>query len=162
MNMFELLLPDPGQVKCDHVSIMADDRRVLLQLTAVAEQSTCPVCTQKTSKVHSRYSRHLVDLPWADVPVSICLEVRRFFCRNDGCPRVIFCERLPGVVAPWARRTKRLAKAQRAIGLALGGAAGARLSALLMMTAGIDLLLSLIRRIARSENQTPRVLVLQL
>jgi transposase len=124
----------------------------------VADQSTCPVCNQKTSKVHSRYNRHLADLPWADVPVSICLEVRRFFCQNDNCPRVIFRERLPGVVMPWARRTESLAKAQRAIGLALGGAAGTRLSALLMMKAGIDLLLSLIRRIAHSERPSPRVL----
>ncbi len=56
------------------------------------------------------------------------LRVRKFFCRNAICPRRIFAERLPGVVAPWARRTLRLAAHLLAIGLALGGAAGVRLS----------------------------------
>jgi transposase len=51
-----------------------------------------------------------------------------------------------------------LARAQRAIGLALGGAAGARLSAILMIKAGVDLLLNLIRRMGRIEKPTPRVL----
>lgn len=156
--MYVLLLPDPTQVRCDDVSLMEEDRRIFLKLTANAVDSACPICNQRTNKVHSRYSRHLADLPWADVPVSICLEVRRFFCRNDSCPRAIFCERLPGVVSPWARRTVRLANSQRAIGLALGGAAGARLSARLMMTAGVDLLLSLVRCIEHSEKPTPRVL----
>lgn len=52
---------------------------------------------------------------------------RKFFCRHPACPRSIFPERLPGVVAPWARRTLRLAARLLALGLALGGAAGARL-----------------------------------
>lgn len=102
MNMFELLLPDPTRMRCDNVTHMEEDRRIFLQLTANAVDSVCPICNQKTNKVHSRYNRHLADLPWADVPVSICLEVRRFFCRNESCPRAIFCERLPGVVSPWA------------------------------------------------------------
>ena len=57
------------------------------------------------SRVHSRHRRHMADLPWADVAVATDLQVRRFFCLAEGCPRVFFCERLPGVVAPWGRRT---------------------------------------------------------
>lgn len=156
--MFELLFPDSEQVRCDGISVREEDRQIFLDLAANADDAACPLCNKKSRKVHSRYRRHLADLPWADVPVSISLQARRFFCPNDNCPRVIFCERLPGVVAPWARRTERLARAQRAIGLALGGAAGARLSAILMMKAGIDLLLNLIRRMGKLEKPPPRVL----
>ena len=42
--------------------------------------------------------------------------------------RRIFTERLPGVVAPWARRTERLLHWLAPIAVALGGAAGAQLS----------------------------------
>lgn len=51
-----------------------------------------------------------------------------------------------------------MAKAQRAIALALGGAAGARLASALVMKAGIDLLLNLVRRRGGLEQATPRVL----
>ena len=51
----------------------------------------------------------LADLPWAHYRVRLQLRVRKGFCRNRHCPRPIFTERLPTVVAPWARRTLRLA-----------------------------------------------------
>jgi hypothetical protein len=60
--------------------------------------------------------------------MSLLLLVRKFFCINAGCNRRIFTERLPTVTAPWARRTYRLAQRLIATGLALGGAAGERLS----------------------------------
>jgi hypothetical protein len=58
----------------------------------------------------------------------LLLQVRKFFCINPGCKRRIFTERLPEVAVPWARRTCRLAKRIIAIGIALGGLAGERLS----------------------------------
>ena len=155
--MLEILLPDPVQVSCDKVYV-TDSKEITVHLVAKSIHSLCPLCGSKSSKIHSRYNRQLMDLPWADIPVSIRLQVRRFFCINTECDRAIFCERLPGVVAPWARRTERLAKAQCAIGLALGGAAGARLCVALVMKAGIDLLLSLVRRISQDRQPIPRVL----
>ena len=52
------------------------------------------------------------------------LHVRRFFCQNKECKRRIFTERLPKVVAPYARRTTRLADLLTLIGFAMGGEAG--------------------------------------
>lgn len=60
--------------------------------------------------------------------MTLQLQVRKFFCTNSACHRRIFTERLPQLTLPWARRTCRLAKQLLAIGLALGGAAGVRLS----------------------------------
>jgi transposase len=67
------------------------------------------------------------------------------FCHNRRCPRRIFTERLPGLVAPWARCTVRLMAHLLAIALALGGAAGARLSQALGLTVSRNTLLRLIR-----------------
>ena len=46
------------------------------------------------------------------------LHVRRFFCATPQCARQIFTERLPSVVAPYARRTRRLSDVFTLIGFA--------------------------------------------
>jgi len=79
-------------------------------------------------RLHSRYERTLADLSWAGWTVRLELGVRKLFCDNSDCGRRIFTERLPGVVAPWARRTLRLSNRLTAVAVALGGSAGARLS----------------------------------
>src|SRR5262249_32565157 len=86
----------------------------------------CPLCHVQTSRVHSRYTRTLADLPWGAYVVRLQLRVRKFFCGHPACPRQIFTERLPTVAAPWARRTGRPAQLLLAYGLALGGGSGAR------------------------------------
>jgi zinc-finger of transposase IS204/IS1001/IS1096/IS1165 len=53
-----------------------------LQLTTTAAAADCPRCAVPSSSVHSRYRRHLTDLPWGARPVSIRLTVRKFVCRN--------------------------------------------------------------------------------
>ena len=77
--------------------------------------------------VHSRYRRRPADLPSLGHAVRLDLCVRRFYCRNTGCVRRTFVEPLPDLLAPRARRTRRLATAQGRMGVACGGEAGARL-----------------------------------
>lgn len=96
--------------------------------------------------MHSRYERTLQDLPCVNYSMSLLLLVRKFFCINTGCSRRIFTERLPTVTAPWARRTYRLAQRLIATGLALGGAAGARLSHQLSSSVSDSTLLSLLSK----------------
>jgi transposase len=74
------------------------------------------------------------------------------------CPRHIFTERLPGIATPWARRTLRLATRLLAIGLALGGAAGVRLSRHVGLTVSRNTLLRMIRRTPYLAISAPQVL----
>jgi hypothetical protein len=53
------------------------------------------------------------------------LTARRFFCRTPGCPRRIFCEQFPALLARHAQATARLHETHRDIGMALGGQPGA-------------------------------------
>src|SRR3954453_8362333 len=53
----EQVLPEP-----DRVTVVARSR-----LPTVA----CPDCRASSSRVHSRYERHLADLPWQGRPVAI-------------------------------------------------------------------------------------------
>ena len=118
----------------------------------------CPGCNAPARHVHSRYTRTLADLPWSGDRVTWQLRVRKFFCRKATCSRRIFTERLPGVAYPWARRTLRLAARLLAIGLALGGAAGVRLSRHFGLTLSRHTLLRVIRRIPYPVVSSPRVL----
>jgi transposase len=137
------LLSSTPDVHLDQVTVEQDTVR--LQLTATAPQARCPCCAVPTSSVHSRYQRRLTDLPWGVHPVRIQLTVRKFVCRNATCTRRIFTERLPDFVAPSARKTHRLITVLRAIGLALGGEAGARLAARLRLPTSPSTLLRLVR-----------------
>jgi len=130
--------------------------QIMLYVTATPARVPCPLCDVRTTRVHSRYTRTIADVPWGAYAVRLQVRVRKFFCDNPACPRQIFTERLPTVVAPWARRTLRLAQHLSALGLALGGQAGARLAACFQWRTDPDTLLRLVR-----AAPTPDVSALQ-
>jgi transposase len=137
------LLSPTSDVRLAKVTVEQETVRV--QLTATAPRARCPRCTVPSSSVHSRYQRHLTDLPWGTCPVHIQLMVRKFVCQNPSCERHIFTERLPAFVAAYARKTRRLVTALRAIGMALGGQAGARLATRLRLPTSPATLLRLVQ-----------------
>lgn len=154
----ELLLPGPPDLRLDALDLDSDGRAMTVVASTTQPEAECPVCGQPSCHVQSRYRRTLEDLPCADRPIRLDLHVRRFYCRNEACHRAVFTERLPEVVAPWGRRTKRLAGEQRQIAQSLGGEAGARLSRRLGIGTSPDTLLRLLRRQSLPEPATPRAL----
>ncbi len=149
-----LLLGLPG-LYLDGLRLEAET--VVIAVHTTARKARCPACNQLSDQVHSRYVRHPQDLPWAAHPVRWDLQVRRFRCLTASCPRQLFSERLAEVLPPYARRTQRLATALCQVGLALGGAAGARLGAQLGLVASPSTLLRLLRRAPVPSRRTPRV-----
>lgn len=117
----------------------------------------CPDCGRTSRAVHSRYCRRPADLPALGREVRISLRVRRFYCRDAACPRRTFAERFGALLAPFARRTRRLGAALARIGVALGGAAGARLARELAMPVSGDTLLRAVRGLPLPEAAAPRV-----
>ena len=109
-------------------SLSIETGRVSIRVASGTSGSRCPVCGLVSSRVHSRYSRTVSDLPWHGISVELEVLARRFFCDEPSCKRKIFCERLEEVAAR-ARKTDRLEEALLAIVLELGGRAGANLAA---------------------------------
>lgn len=97
----------------------------------------CTGCGTLSAASHGSYQRHPADLP------SLRRAVRRLRCLNPSCPRRTFWLPVPSVLAPYARRTRRLAKAQQCAGLAINARADARLLANLSMPASPSTLLRL-------------------
>ena len=154
--MAKTLVPDAEALHLEEVSTAGET--IVLVATAACTTTSCPVCGHATSRVHSRYRRTVADLPWQGLAVRLDLQVRRWFCANPACARQIFAERLPTVVAPYARRSARLATVVEALALALGGEAGARLLATLGTPLSADTLLNVTRHVTRPDPPAPRVI----
>jgi transposase len=158
MDLLSCLLPDSTSLH--PVSWHIDPEQTAAALSLISRQPApeCPLCHVAATRLHSRYDRILADLPWAGWTVRLELGVRKLFCDNPDCGRRIFTERLPGVVAPWARRTLRLGKRLTTVAVALGGSAGARLSRELGIPASRNTLLRLIRAAPLPLRPIPTVL----
>ena len=143
-----------------HVERVAksDPGQVIVAARAERRGARCPSCDFVSYAIHSTYTRAPSDLPSLGREVRLRLTVRRFYCCNDQCRQRTFAERLLGLLAPHARRTRRLAKAQTAVGTTVGGAAGARVLTQLSMPASADTVLRLIRRIPLHRPATPHAL----
>ena len=150
------LLPDVPRLALEDAYHEEDTLVVVLRSTILA--ACCPLCREPSTRIHSRYRRTPRDLPWGGHPVRLVLLVRKFFCGTVSCARRIFAERLPTVVAPWARTTERLTMLLRAVAFALGGEAGARLAKRIGVSASPATLISMIRRTPLSEPPPARVL----
>jgi transposase len=115
--------------------------------------SECPSCGTKSSARHSRYWRHLQDLPVQGKRVALRLRLSRWRCRNRECEQAIFRERLGEVVAPWARRTSRVEEILLLVGHRTGGRAAEFLLKRLSMAVSDDTILRRIKRRAKAARQ---------
>lgn len=150
------LLPASVALSVDGLTIA--DSTVTLFLRTTSEVANCPLCGGPSRHVHSRYARRVSDLPYQGRATTLHLTARKFFCKNKDCPRAVFCERLPDLVASHGRSTARLLGVQRAVGLALGGEPGSRLADRIGMPTSATTLLRRVKRAASKPVNTPRVL----
>lgn len=146
MSALTKILPCLTYVHLDDIE--SDGATTIIVGSAKHPSARCPLCGRSSRSVHSWYVRSVADLPLAGVAVVLRLRVRRFFCRVPTCPRRIFCERLPDLVAQQGRWSHGLRAAVQQVGLALGGEAGARLARVLGLRTSPDSVLNLIRAAA--------------
>lgn len=155
-DLVQHLLPAGSDLVLEHLALAPESITLAVASTQLA--ADCPLCQSPTTRVQSRYTRTLLDLPWAKLRVRLHLTVRRFVCPDSTCPRKIFTERLPHLAAPYARRTTRVQDLLLAIGFALGGEGGARQSATWRIPVSAATVLQLLRQHAPPPGPTPRVL----
>jgi hypothetical protein len=99
---------------------------ITLTLRTVSPTAACPLCGTVSSRIQSRYTRKLCDLPSVGRPLRLIMHVRRFFCRQGTCAQKIFVERLPELCRPHAEPHHTAARsASRSLDWRVGGQAGA-------------------------------------
>ena len=158
MELFQCLLPSLSLLRLDGYEMTVSDHHLTLNLTSTQTKAACPICGQPSHRIHSHYTRTLADLPCVAFRLSLMVQVCKFFCSNPECHRRIFTERLPEVAAPWARKTVRFVQRLQSIGIALGGAAGARLGDCLGYTSCGSTLLNQLAKLKLPDFQTPKML----
>ncbi|MEO5952531.1 MAG: ISL3 family transposase [Chloroflexia bacterium] len=146
------LLPNPTVLVLDRIEHAPSRFRLLVHTD---QEPACPVCGQESRSSHSTYRRCLQDLPWQGMAVQVWLTVGRFRCRNKGCPRKIFCERLPGVTRAYGRQTDRASEIVRVVGYIAGGRPGQRLLIRLSLPTSDD---TVLRRVRQAPLQSPATL----
>lgn len=154
MLLFDLLHAPIGSrlVRTDF-----DGSTLTLGIATTHPNAFCPACGSESQRVHSHYTRHLAEEPVFGHQVQLQMAVRRFLCPDSGCARQIFVEPLGGLSARYARTTASLAQAHLAIGLALGGEAGARLAEKTAMSTSPDTLLRRVKQAGARSSPSPRL-----
>lgn len=146
----------PPCLVVDHIEVGAGLTITARPKTASAR---CPRCEGVSSRVHSRYTRTLSDLPVAGRRVVITISVRRFRCVDSECRTKVFAERLePDLAAAYARRTRRLDTIVHHLGLALGGRPAESFARRLMVPASRDTMLRTVRRRAQRPSEPLNVI----
>ncbi len=154
--LLKKLLPGDEQLELDTLELGAD--ALILTVHATTPEAQCPVCHHSSRHIHGVYLRKPLDLSRAGFVVRIHWHVRRFKCKDLGCAKITFAEQIPEVIAPYARRTTRLADQQRQVAYIAGGEPGGQLMTSVATPASPDTLLRLIRATPEEDYPTPRVL----
>ena len=127
-------------------------------VTVYSRQPTfCPGCGAQSKSRHSTYWRTLRDLSAQGAPVIVNARLGRWRCRNQRCDRRIFTERLPGLAAPFARRTARLAGIVRLLGHSAVGRPSERLMKRLGMPVSDTTILRSLKEHARARSESSAV-----
>ena len=155
MISLSLLFELPG-MSLDQVEI--DAQTITIKTHVEACEAACPICQTMAKRVHSHYTRTLHDVPCGTKALRLVVQVRRFFCDQETCPRQIFAERLPALTQVKARATTRFVRGLAEVGFALGGRAGARLGADLGWRQSRSTILRTLRRLPEPKRATPRLL----
>jgi len=150
-----IIFPDLPNVQVEGVEVAEE---IILTLHTTSPTASCPSCGTASSRIQSRYTRTLRDLPSVGRPIRLIMHVRRFFCKNRTCVQKIFVERLPELCRPHAQRTKRLQKALCELGLKIGGQAGADVGSELGISGSRDTILRLVRQSEQPAQQEPHVI----
>ncbi|GAA0915723.1 ISL3 family transposase [Nonomuraea longicatena] len=139
-------------------TITIHPHHVTLHATTTNGYAACPSCGTVSSRVHSRYVRRLDEAAIASRRVVVELQVRRFRCREQACPKATFAEQVPGLTFRHGRRSQALQASLQRVALMLAGRAGARLTDALASPVSRSTLLRLIHAVPDSAPATPRVL----
>lgn len=100
MEKFTELLAIPNDMEL--LSYIKESNRWLFRMQSITKSSSCPNCSQRSCQIHSRYTRHVQNLPIATTPVFFKISLRKWYCTNTKCTTKVFCEQFS-----WLPKHKR-------------------------------------------------------
>ncbi|SEO20463.1 Transposase [bacterium A37T11] len=148
----QFILPSNLQLKAETID---SEPGVLYVHTSVYQKdSACPICGKRSNRIHSRYTRTLLDLPISGNIAKVKLKARKYFCDNAVCSRKVFTERFDCEIRPYYRRMVRSNDLLTRIALELGGNRGAVISSFV----GIPVSPTTILRVTKKMEIHPKTI----
>ncbi len=135
-----------------------DGATLLLDAAGDEDEALFPSCGDTCRRVHDRYLRSSLDLPWRGFAVRLAVTVRRFRCDNPICERKTFAEDFGPLLRPRSRFTGDVVGYLREVGQVVGARPGARPAARSGAPASHGTVLRLVQSTEVPEASTPRVL----
>ncbi|MBE1557211.1 transposase family protein, partial [Sporosarcina limicola] len=83
------------------------DKELFFIVEVDSSSARCPSCQMMSSRAHSRYTRHVDDLPISDRHVHFQILLHKWFCDEPNCTVIVFTERLSWLQT-YKRKTNRL------------------------------------------------------
>lgn len=127
---------------------------LLITLKSNRTSSTCPACSKKSSRKHSRYTRKVQDLPIGEKSVELLILSRRWFCDNLDCDVKIFTERFDWLSSN-CRRTKRTEEVLRKMAFSTSCLSAEKLAKSTHIPVSHDTLLALIHQTVIESEVSP-------
>jgi transposase len=85
-----------------------EDGKVSIYVRSKQSGSKCPNCNELSSRIHSYYTRKIMDLPMASSQTWLLVNARKFYCHNINCSRKVFTERFSEHIVARKKVTKRV------------------------------------------------------
>ena len=104
MNLLKVLV---GLNQIQITSFSIADNQMIIAAKSTVIFAKCPCCGTKSSSMHGFYHRLLRDLPLGSTSVKIDLFIRKFYCKNSSCQKIIFSEQPGNEVTSYSRMTSR-------------------------------------------------------
>src|SRR3989442_11960623 len=81
-----IIFPDLPNVQVEEVEVAEE---ITLTLRTTSPTAPCPSCGTASSRIQSRYTRTLRDLPSVGRPIRLIMHLRRFCCTKSTCAQKI-------------------------------------------------------------------------
>lgn len=150
--MLNTILNLEDNVEVIHFTKQNEQWDIILKL--MTKSTFCPTCNFVSSRMHSKYTRKIQDLPMNNLKVCFTIQSNKWFCDNSTCSTRIFTERLSWLES-YRRRTKRCEDILRKIAFSTSCLQAEKISFLLKIPASNDTLLRIIKNTPIEKKGSP-------
>ncbi|WP_347548519.1 transposase family protein [Pseudalkalibacillus hwajinpoensis] len=140
------------EVRILHQTQTADELFFIVE--DLSTSSHCPSCDSLSNRPHSRYSRHVRDLPVSQYRVHIQIFLHKWFCDQPDCHKKVFTQRLSWL-QPYKRYTERLEGVMRKIAFSNNCLTAEKVCRVLHIPVSHDTLLRLVKKGVSDVTPSP-------
>lgn len=140
------------------ITVEKEEGKVLIYVNSKQLGSNCPLCNELSSRIHSYYTRRIMDLPMIGSQTLLILNTRKFYCLNINCIRKVFTERFSEHIVNRKTVTRRLNEKFLKIASLMGGNGGVRICQLMNIPVSSSTLIRLIHQEPLEQSAVPKVL----